>query len=622
MKHLQNAHSILIVSNVLKTWTSAINAIEALGYGVETSEGGVLALSRLDHQKPDLLVIDNSLKDLNAPEVIRIVRYAYPRSKLPVILVIHGQFGGHHRVIDDEDVNAIVLKPDLETLKRRVTSLLDPKRTASKPSANKKQSPWSHVEKLLLMNKRLKSELQQSKRIAQKLQQDASKQHAIESTAILDPVPPRSSRDKLTGLIERTDFEFRLERTLSTVRQSGGEHTLLFLKPNKLDRFIGGSNSLEKNNLLRQIAQLLQSHARKRDSVAYLGNSEFAILMEHCSVDQARRLLTTLRKTTQAHSFIFQGKKLQMNFHIGVVPVKNQHSYCNAIIDEARQTSVQSHRNNSSHRDRHGERKRTATLAQTRATKVLETAINEGRLQLYYQPIESLGHDTEAIRYELFVRMQDQYGRFIRPGAFLPATERYNLITHLDQWVISTALAWLARHSAQLNRLALCCINMSGQSLFEETQHEFIAKQFAKTKIPPQKICFEINETAAITDVNNAGQWMENLRKLGCCFALDDFGSGLSSLAYLKNLPAEYVKIDGRFIKNLTCSSIDLAMVRSINETAHVMGKQTIAEMVEDEKVVDTLREIGIDYVQGYAIGRPLPLKALILDSMTTSTAR
>lgn len=619
---LHNTPSILVVSNALSTWSSAINALGELGYCVESAEGGVLALSRLDHQKPDLLIIDNSLKDLNTPEVIRIIRYAYPKSKLPVILVLHSRYGGHHRVIDDDDVNAIVLKPDVETLKRRVTTLLDPKRALSKSSADQKQSPWSHVEKLLLMNKRLKYELQQSKRVAKKLQQDANKQHALVSTPKVDQEIPRSSKDKLTGLIERTEFEFRLVRTLSTVQKTGGEHTLLFLKPNKLNKLVDESDSLGENNLLRQVAQLLQSHARKRDTAAYLGNSEFAILMEHCSVDQARRLLTILRESTQAHTFIYQGKKIQVDFYIGVAQIKKQQSGCNAIIDEAKQASYQSHRQPSNHDNARNRQKPLPTLAKTRASKVLENAINEGRLQLYYQPIESLRRDANNVRYELFVRMQDQFGRFIRPGAFLPATERFNLITHLDRWVISTALAWLARHSTQLNRLALCCINLSGQSLSEEKQHKFIANQFAKTKVPAQKICFEITETVAITNVNDASHWMSKLKKFGCCFALDDFGSGLSSLAYLKNLPADFVKIDGRFIKNLPHSSIDLAMVRSINETAHVMGKQTIAEMVEEEKVVDTLREIGIDFAQGYAIGRPLPLKALILDSMATSTAK
>ena len=212
-------------------------------------------------------------------------------------------------------------------------------------------------------------------------------------------------------------------------------------------------------------------------------------------------------------------------------------------------------------------------------------------------------------RFELLLRLEDEDGRLVPPGAFLPAAERYNLAAGIDRWVVRTGLRWLADHLERGGELERCFINLSGQSLGNEHFLEFVTDQIAKTGVPPTSICFEITETTAIANMRHATAFMAALRRLGCRFALDDFGSGLSSFAYLRTLPVDYLKIDGLFVRDMIDNPIDVVVVRSINEIGRVMNKRTIAESVESEALVEKLRAIGVDYSQGYATGAPAPLE-------------
>jgi len=208
--------------------------------------------------------------------------------------------------------------------------------------------------------------------------------------------------------------------------------------------------------------------------------------------------------------------------------------------------------------------------------------------------------------------MQDKKGDLVLPGVFLPAAERYNLISKIDSWVIKNTYKFLSENIDFLNDINFCSINLSGQSLTDPEILELIINEFDKSGIESNKICFEITETAAISNLSTARNFISTLKELGCRFALDDFGSGLSSFAYLKNLPVDYLKIDGVFVKDIADNAIDHAMVKSINEIGHVMGMKTIAEFVENDVIKGMLKEIGIDYVQGYGIGKPKPLNKFI----------
>jgi EAL domain-containing protein (putative c-di-GMP-specific phosphodiesterase class I) len=217
------------------------------------------------------------------------------------------------------------------------------------------------------------------------------------------------------------------------------------------------------------------------------------------------------------------------------------------------------------------------------------------------------------LHFETLVRYRDDKGHIVPPGAFLPAAERYNLAAALDRSVISHLFEWIAKKPNFLENLSICSINLSGVSLSDESMLAFISEQFSMWGIPTHKICFEITETAAIANLSCATKFINHLRERGCSFSLDDFGSGLSSFAYLKNLPVDFLKIDGLFVKDIEDDKVDFAMVRAINEVGHIMGKKTIAEFVENEQIFNLLNELGVDYAQGYGIGKPVPLDELTL---------
>ena len=241
----------------------------------------------------------------------------------------------------------------------------------------------------------------------------------------------------------------------------------------------------------------------------------------------------------------------------------------------------------------------------------IQHGLDENRFVLYGQLIVPISDTKEGLHFETLVRYRDEQGNTIPPGAFLPAAERYNLAPALDKWVISHLFEWLAEHADCLEKLSLCSINLSGLSMSDESMLDFITDTFKQYSIPTDKICFEITETAAIGNLTYATKFIHHLREQGCSFSLDDFGSGLSSFAYLKNLPVDYLKIDGLFVKDIHEDKVDLAMVRSINEVGHVMGKKTVAEFVENKQIFDLLSVLGVDYAQGYGIAKPVPLDEL-----------
>ena len=244
----------------------------------------------------------------------------------------------------------------------------------------------------------------------------------------------------------------------------------------------------------------------------------------------------------------------------------------------------------------------------------LPRALEENRFHLYYQTIVPVdgNNDSGEFHYEVLLRMEDETGQIVLPENFLPAAERYNLATDIDRWVVSYMFNWLHEHPAHLEKLNTCAINLSALSFCNESFLPFIFRELEKFQIPPHKICFEITETAAIANLSSATHFIKALKKLGCRFALDDFGIGLSSFAYLKILPVDILKIDGLFVKDILDDPINLAMVKSINEISQVMGKQTIAEFVEDESILKKLSDIGVDCAQGFAISKPQNLNNLV----------
>ena len=422
----------------------------------------------------------------------------------------------------------------------------------------------------------------------------------------------QASHDALTELINRREFERRLERVLASAEAGGAEHAMCYLDLDQFKVINDTCGHVAGDELLRQLGQILLGAVRKRDTVARLGGDEFGLLLEHCSIERAREVADELRERVAEFRFAWSGQFFRVGASIGLVPIGAQgwsvedalrvaDSACYAAKEGGRDRVHVYHPGDAEFARRHGEMRWVARIDQ---------ALEEGRFRLWCQPIVAAGPGSRGAEHvELLLRMVGEDGALIAPAAFLPAAERYGLSTRIDRWVIGAALDWLHRNPRRLAALAHCSINLSGASLGDAESLRFLRERLDATGVPPQRLCFEITETAAISNLSRGLEFMQTLAGLGCCFSLDDFGSGLSSFAYLKTLPVQFLKIDGAFVRDILDDPVDLALVRSIHEIGKVMGKQTIAEFVESEAVLVRLREIGVDFVQGYHVGRPRPVR-------------
>lgn len=421
----------------------------------------------------------------------------------------------------------------------------------------------------------------------------------------------QASHDELTGLSNRKALEERLTQVLESAHAEQTEHTLAIIDIDQFKIINDTCGHSAGDELLRQVARLLKSVVRKRDTLARLGGDEFALLVEDCSMGQAHSGIEALRQAIDAFQFMWDGRKYKVAASIGLVAINDQCEDTNSALsmaDTACFAAKESGRNRI-----HCYQKDNLTVTRHHGEMRWATRINDAladdRFELNFQRISQIGEATDhGDHYELLIRMRDELGNIVMPSEFLPAAERYNLSDKVDKWVIGNALAWLRNHPEMVQDLHLCGINLSGQSLGNEGILRFIVEQIDEGSIPAEKLCFEVTETSAIADIEQATNFITLLKDRGCMFALDDFGSGFSSFAYLKKFPVDFLKIDGSFVRDICTDSTDLAMVRSINEIGHVMGKKTIAEFVEDRGVLDVLRTVGVDYAQGFEIGRPTPL--------------
>ena len=423
----------------------------------------------------------------------------------------------------------------------------------------------------------------------------------------------QATHDALTGLVNREEFEHRLERVMETTRIQEADHALGYMDLDQFKVVNDTCGHAAGDELLRQVGRLLRQNVRKRDTLARLGGDEFGLLMEHCTLKQAMRVARAVRSAVEDFRFLWDKKTFRIGVSIGLVPITETSDGISGVV-RAADTACYAAKVNGGNRV-HVYDQDDPELAQrhgvTQWVARIKQALEDERLCLYYQPISPVvDGQMQGAHYELLLRMKDEEGRILLPGAFLPAAERYDLATKLDGWVIHTMFEWLRSHPEQVEQLFLCGINLSGQSLGNEEFLGAVIREFDETGVPPEKICFEVTETAAIANLTKATQFIQRLRGRGCRFALDDFGSGLSSFAYLKNLHVDFLKIDGVFVKNIVDNPTDLAMVKSINEIGHTMGKRTIAEFVENADILRKLKlpEIGVDYAQGYHIGPPRPI--------------
>ncbi len=422
-----------------------------------------------------------------------------------------------------------------------------------------------------------------------------------------------ASHDPLTGLLNRREFEVRLRRAILGARREERQHGLLYIDLDEFKIINDTCGHLVGDEMLKQVSALLRTRVRRSDALARLGGDEFGVLLEDCPWLRARRTAEAIRRTLREFRFSFGDQVFEGGASIGLVPIGTgssdlaqvmsaADSACYVAKDRGRNRVHECEPDDTSVAQRHGE---------MRWIQRIHNAFEDRRFRLYFQPIRRLGGDAgesegEALC-EVFLRMLDRDGQLIEPAAFIAAAERYHLIGSLDRWVVQTAFGAIAE-AQRAGVPTLFAINLSAQSLSDETFLPFVIKQLAACPVDPRRICFEITETAAMSKLDCALRFLSTLRERGCRFALDDFGSGLSSFAYLRNLPVDFLKIDGVLVQDMVEDPVKRAMVEAINQVGHVMGMRTVAEWVENAQVLEVVKALGVDYAQGFWFSGIQPL--------------
>jgi diguanylate cyclase (GGDEF)-like protein len=425
-----------------------------------------------------------------------------------------------------------------------------------------------------------------------------------------------ASHDPLTGLYNRYEFEKQLNDKTISVQNSTRTHVLCYLDLDQFKIVNDSSGHAAGDQLLCNISKLILQLTKKEDILARIGGDEFALLLGDCSLESAVRVVERIRKKIEAYRFSWDDKIFTIGVTAGIVAITDDGATNQEVLsaaDTACFIAKDSGRNqyhiyrtdDALSQKRHGEMQWVTRIV---------NAIEENRLVLYVQRINDVNENSEKYEhYEILVRMLDEEGEIVPPMAFIPAAERYGLMPQMDRWIVQHALEALETLMAIDDEYTYeFSINLSGASVGESKLIPFIEECFEVFEIGYKNVCFEITETAAISNMNAAIEFIETFKDLGCKFSLDDFGSGLSSFAYLKDMPVTYLKIDGCFIADIASNEVNYAMVDAINKVGNVMGIKTIGECVENKEILEILSEIGVNYGQGFGLEKPYPLSELL----------
>lgn len=425
----------------------------------------------------------------------------------------------------------------------------------------------------------------------------------------------QTRHDRLTGLVNRYEFENILNDLLKSIKDDD-HHALIYLDLDQFKVVNENCGHGAGDCLLQELSNILHSKVTRGDTFARLGGDEFALLLTHQSISEATQVAQQLLAEIDQYRFSWEEMIFSVGASMGVVSIGKNTLTIRDVLGHADALCYQAKEEGRNRICVYNED--DAVLANRRGEinliSKIHDAFENNSFMLYKQKIQPISNsDSSFEHFEILLRLKtrDESGKqiIVSAASYLIAAERYDLISTIDRWVITTLFDWFENNPERVKTLGLCSVNISGPSFSNSQFLDFLVEQLNTRNIPAYKLCFEITETAAVSSLNSATIFIETLRSLGCQFALDDFGSGMSSFAYLKNLPVDYLKIDGEFVRDIVTDKIDQAMVKSINDVGHVLDKKTIAEFVENDEILSILNGFGVDYAQGYGIEKPRPLE-------------
>jgi diguanylate cyclase (GGDEF)-like protein len=420
----------------------------------------------------------------------------------------------------------------------------------------------------------------------------------------------QASHDALTGLVNRREFERRLGEALEIARAGRQAHVMCYLDLDRFKAVNDTSGHLAGDNMLREVAALIREAVRDSDTVARLGGDEFGVLLVGCPLDKARQIADDIWRAIDEYRFVWKDRIFSVGVSIGIVEITGEANSLEEILSAADSACYVAKKQGDSHI--HVYSSHDEAVARSRGEihwlQRLQSALRDGFFELYVQPIEpTRPGPSNGPAMEVFVRLHDE-GQAIVPAEFFPAAERYRLMSPIDRWVLGSALAALSAGAIRLPPGRSLSLNISGQTLADPAFLEFVVDELDRSGVAPSQICFEVAESAVIGNLDQARRFVEVLHGMGCRFALDDFGTDLGGFANLKQLPMDYLKIDGSFMRDLGRDSVNQAMVSAVVGMARTLNFRLVAEQVEDVAVLEAARAMGIDFVQGHAVGRPRPL--------------
>jgi ammonium transporter, Amt family len=567
---------ILVVDDLADNRYLLTRRLERRGFTVLEAGSGVEAIAIVESQHVDLVLLDVMMPEMSGHEVLRRLRQHAQPQDLAVIMVTARDSSNEVASALDSGANDYLTKPiDFKILEARVHAQL-------------RQMAAAH------------EQLRAAKR------DSAQPGHG---PADLDEL------DALTGLLTRRAFEGRISRCLVNARRGDSSHAVVVMNIDDFRLVNAAYGQSAGDRVLQDFAAILRQFAREDEVTARLGGGEFGLLLNQCDSTRARTRLRELRHVIRRSRTQWRETPIMTTASIGVVAIGAQDSSVSEVLRAAALTceaAKQFGKDQLRIYDK-GDGSVSAIQRQADWAVRLQRAMRQDQLVLYAQPIVSTGGRFNGpVSYEILVRMQDGH-ELIAPFYFLGAAEAHGLMPELDRWVLEHTVAMMTAHDRSPlfvpNRI---CINLSGHSLASDRFLRIARDIIERSRVDPRLVCFEVTETAAIQRIDQAKEFIESFIKLGVRFALDDFGSGVSSFGYLRELPVDFVKIDGQFVKNIESSPIDRAIVSAVNEIAQVLGKQTVAEFVESEEAVTELASLGVDYLQGYHIGPPVPFADIV----------